>query len=659
MSLKDLTKTLKEKYPLADSDSFDFEKINAALAIQILGTDLHSDLRGAASGNKAEIQLTSGGSIPEGLSPVDDFFPTILRPKVLPERRHLKIPCRIWGECLSSSNKKWIIDVLDVFRGKPLNNNENPRLLLKGVEALHKETKEGDWLIFVHREGVSAYEAFGLKKGDWINSSKKTKEMFYDSSRSPLVSYSPDDLCDYWSSEHLEKEYEVLVEDDVIGQFVYKTISHLYSNDSLGEFQKTFIKNKDERYTSIKFKETKLISIFQTASTTLDKRALTVADKLRWFEKCIFTLESENYYLSKEWTEGRGTDLDLDSFIVLIKAIYPDYEILKINGKYLLRRVKTQPATNAIYFGPPGTGKSDAIKKQIQGSEYFRTLFHPEYTNADFVGSYRPVVGYENDPLNMVLGHEGEQLSRPINYFAFVPGPFTRALVKALNCKTSVFLLIEEINRGDCAAIFGDIFQLLDRDDAGRSEYGIEPSPELASYLKTNNVNCDIARDGKLYLPGNLSLLATMNTSDQSLLPMDSAFKRRWQWKSVSIDYDQLIKYTESIRPFLFDGKSRWDWIETLHEINKNIVLDKMEDKQIGPWFIKPSKDGAVSWDAFLNKALFYLWHDVFKDNQSTSESPFLTDNYKTFGDVQRNIRDNGLAAGFKPEFLKPLKEVS
>ena len=659
MSLNALTKILKEKYPLAASDDFNFEAINAALAIQVLGTDVHSDLRPSSSGNKAEIQLTSGDSIPDGLSPVDDFFPTILRPSILPERRHLKIPCRIWGECLNSSNKKWVDDIIDVFRGRPLNNNENPRLLLKGVETLHKKTKEGDWLIFIHREGVSTYEVFGLKKGDWANSNKKSKEMFYDSSRNPLVSYLPNDLQDYWVSDKIEQEYDTLAEDDIIGQFVYKILTYLYSKNSLGNLQKTFVKNKDERYTSIKYNDKNLISIFQTASTALDKSVLTVADKLRWFEQCIFTIGSENYYLSKEWTEGRGSSLDLDNFIFIIKQLYPEFEILKINNKFYFKRLKVHSATNVIYFGPPGTGKSDAIKKQIYGSEYFRTLFHPEYTNSDFVGSYRPVVGFEKDPSNIVLGHEGEQLSRPINYFAFVPGPFTRALVKAFNCQKSVFLLIEEINRGDCAAIFGDVFQLLDRNDFGRSEYGIELSPELASYLKANNVNYDIAGDGKLYLPGNLSLLATMNTSDQSLLPMDSAFKRRWQWKSISIDYNQLIEYTDSHPPFLFDGKSYWNWIETLKVINENIVLDKMEDKQIGPWFIKPSKDGAVSWETFLNKALFYLWHDVFKDNQASSESPFLTDDFKTFGDVQKNIRDKGLAAGFKPKFLKPLKEVS
>jgi hypothetical protein len=146
-----------------------------------------------------------------------------------------------------------------------------------------------------------------------------------------------------------------------------------------------------------------------------------------------------------------------------------------------------------------------------------------------------------------------------------------------------------------------------------------------------------------------------MNTSDQSLYPMDSAFKRRWQWVACPIDFDQLLAHTSGARPFLDDGKTKWDWIQILELVNKNIVRDRMEDKQLGPWFIKPGKDGLVPWDAFLNKCLFYLWHDVFKDEQLSDLSPFKTEGPEVFGEVQANIRDNGLAAGFKPELLVPL----
>lgn len=314
-----------------------------------------------------------------------------------------------------------------------------------------------------------------------------------------------------------------------------------------------------------------------------------------------------------------------------------------------------EAGSNVIFFGPPGTGKSTEVKTRVGSATTFRTQFHPEYSHADLIGSYRPVVGAEADAANQIVGHDGINIGRPVNYFAFVPGPLALALESAFGGTDHVFLVVEEINRGDCAAIFGDAFQLLDREDAGRSEFGVTPKPELLTYFNAKNVNYDIAKDGKLYLPPNLSLLATMNTSDQSLYPMDSAFKRRWQWVACPIDFDQLLTYTGGARPFLDDGKKQWDWIKMVELLNRKIVSDRMEDKQLGPWFIKPAKNGLIAWDAFLNKCLFYLWHDVFKDEQLSDLSPFKTDGPEVFGEVQANIRDNGLAAGFKPGLLIPV----
>lgn len=309
--------------------------------------------------------------------------------------------------------------------------------------------------------------------------------------------------------------------------------------------------------------------------------------------------------------------------------------------------------TNTIFFGPPGTGKSTAARAMAGGSRILRTQFHPEYSHADLYGSYRPVVGAEQGPRNEVLGFDGVVIARPVNYFAFVPGPLVHALKYAFGTSELVSLIIEEINRGDCAAIFGDAFQLLDRDETGRSEFGITLKPELLSYFNANSVNYDIAGDGKLYLPPNLALVATMNTSDQSLYPMDSAFKRRWQWVACPIDFNELLAYTDGVRPFLDDGIEKWDWIKLLQGINRNIVRERMEDKQLGPWFIKPSRSGLVPWEVFLNKCLFYLWHDVFKDEQFSDLSPFKADGPAVFGDVQANMRVNGLTAGLKPDLLE------
>lgn len=322
------------------------------------------------------------------------------------------------------------------------------------------------------------------------------------------------------------------------------------------------------------------------------------------------------------------------------------------------------PGANVIFFGPPGTGKSDLVKKAVGAAPSFRTQFHPEYTHADFLGCYRPVVGWEPDPANEITGHDGATSRRPVNYFSFVPGPLLIALERAFGTigappakQEQVYLIIEEINRGDCAAIFGDAFQLLDRDENGSSEFGIDPKPEVLQHLKSKNINYDRARNGKLYLPPNLTLLATMNTSDQSLYPMDSAFKRRWQWRSCPLDFESLLTYTKPMRPFLNDGKDKFDWIKLLQALNKVIVRDRMEDKQIGPWFIKPARNGEVSFNDFTNKCLFYLWHDVFKDEQLGELSPFKSDSASTFGELQIGVENNGLRSGFKEDILKEALE--
>lgn len=315
---------------------------------------------------------------------------------------------------------------------------------------------------------------------------------------------------------------------------------------------------------------------------------------------------------------------------------------------------------NIIYFGSPGTGKSFKAKIDAGTANTFTTLFHPEYTYSDFVGSYRPVIGHEIDQQH-IDSHDGRKIPKPVNYFEFVPGP----LVIALSCayrhhRQSVCLLVDELNRGECASIFGDIFQLLDRDSNGSSEYGITPRPELKKYFEERQIDFDFKGDGKLYFPSNFSLVATMNTSDQSLYPIDAAFKRRWEWLSCPIDFDEIKKVYPNSELILNDGIKDWSWERLLVELNKLIIIGNMEDKQIGPWFIKPSIDSKINYNTFLNKFLFYLWHDVYKDDQSSNESPFkLEDGLSTFGAIQNAMKNGGLEAGFKKDLLQRVSDPS
>lgn len=220
----------------------------------------------------------------------------------------------------------------------------------------------------------------------------------------------------------------------------------------------------------------------------------------------------------------------------------------------------------------------------------FRTTFHPDSDYASFVGCYKPVM-------------EGEVIK-----YKFTPQAFTKAYVTAWeNQEQVVYLIIEEINRGNCAQIFGDLFQLLDRKD-GVSEYPIDADNDLKDYLeKELGVGHAGITNGKLRLPSNLNILATMNTSDQSLFPMDSAFKRRWDWECVPVDYENVdsAKFVINI-----DGKD-YLWHDFLKNVNARIKkATDSEDKQMGNFFIT----GNVTENQFVNKVMFYLWNDICKE---------------------------------------------
>jgi hypothetical protein len=251
-----------------------------------------------------------------------------------------------------------------------------------------------------------------------------------------------------------------------------------------------------------------------------------------------------------------------------------------------------------IYFGTPGCGKSHAVKEFVTshpGIE-IRTTFHPDTDYASFVGAYKP-----------------SKDAGGITY-KFVPQAFTKAYCKAWkNPDTPVYLIIEEINRGNCAQIFGDLFQLLDRDE-GVSEYPVSPDTDLEEYLKTELVRLDAGEvvgtdgieDNKLTLPANLHILATMNTSDQSLFPMDSAFKRRWNWIYVPIDADN----PES-QFIITIGDKKYEWSKFLIAANEHIKdVSESEDKQMGNFFIKDD----IKTKDFVSKVMFYLWSEVCKD---------------------------------------------
>ena len=267
-----------------------------------------------------------------------------------------------------------------------------------------------------------------------------------------------------------------------------------------------------------------------------------------------------------------------------------------------------KPAFQIIYYGAPGTGKSHRIKKELKEmnvpeKNIFRTTFHPDSDYSSFVGAYKPTMKPVADEYKAVVGKD-EEIA-----YSFVPQTFIKAYTHAYkNPDENIYLIIEEINRGNCAQIFGDLFQLLDRDENGGSEYPIKADSDLKMYLEGElGIGHDGIKDGELCLPSNLYIWATMNTSDQSLFPIDSAFKRRWDWEYEPIKY----KNTDWVIEI---GDNTYKWTSFQRIINDKIFeATNSEDKMLGDYFVKPCNN-VITEKLFINKVLFYLWNDVCKD---------------------------------------------
>ena len=265
-----------------------------------------------------------------------------------------------------------------------------------------------------------------------------------------------------------------------------------------------------------------------------------------------------------------------------------------------------------IFYGAPGTGKSHEVKMrtgELSNDEernlpnVFRTTFHPDTDYASFVGCYKPTMRKTGKKHQV----DGKDVDDEEIIYEFVPQTFTDAYVYAYkNPAEPTYLVIEEINRGNCAQIFGDLFQLLDRKN-GVSEYKIKADKDLAKFLYDElGKDADGIRDGKLCLPANLNILATMNTSDQSLFPMDSAFKRRWEWK--------YIKIADAHKDWKIETNGE-DWYGFICQINRIISnMTSSADKQLGYFFCQANEYGKITTETFVSKVIFYLWNDVFKD---------------------------------------------
>ncbi len=351
-----------------------------------------------------------------------------------------------------------------------------------------------------------------------------------------------------------------------------------------------------------------------------------------------------------------------------------------------------------IFYGAPGSGKSYRVDELTSEDHAIRTTFHPDTDYSTFVGAYKPVMEDKDVQVVPVVVSDGKTIEqnkgiykeRCISYKYMIQA-FMKAYLLAWKKMTQFaeekepqFLIIEEINRGNCAQIFGDLFQLLDRSDNGFSTYPIDADTELqkaifeafnvsgeyklkqdleiegavSNYRSNYNstLSEDVQKGRVLLLPPNFYIWATMNTSDQSLFPMDSAFKRRWEWEYVPICYDEFIRESKVNKAYNYqidiEGR-KFSWINFLRVVNDLIKgSTDSEDKQMGNFFIKHDVDK----DEFVSKVMFYLWSEVCKDNYNTRQNFFRTidDKQFSFNDLFKKDGKDTLLS-----FMQYLQKVS
>lgn len=375
------------------------------------------------------------------------------------------------------------------------------------------------------------------------------------------------------------------------------------------------------------------------------------------------------------WLIGFG---DLDDFMA-------DVNKDKIE-KPLNELKKCEKSLQQIFYGAPGTGKSHAINELTAGKDVIRTTFHPDTDYSTFVGAYKPTT--KSVPVTTVIGTEavpvkdkgGKEMKEDKIVYEFVSQAFLQAYVEAWRKYSAAseneepqdeYLVIEEINRGNCAQIFGDLFQLLDRGDEGFSEYPIKADSDLKKLLEKEFSGLEIKNKEKinalfkggkdivaqvlagdeLLLPSNFYIWATMNTSDQSLFPIDSAFKRRWDWRYVPIS-DAGKKWVIEV------NGAKYDWWKFLVAINDKVYhATYSEDKKLGYFFCK-ANDGVISADKFVSKVIFYLWNDVFKDSEFEGDTFKDEDGEKLSFDKFYSVENNQVKVNEKKivKFLSNLK---
>lgn len=502
-------------------------------------------------------------------------------------------------------------------------NNKNYQLLTKdSIDWRASDRQLGEMLNVLNYTGFSKFEngkvKFSALENGYMENSQYLNEIMFD--RNFLLPTNK--TFDIFKKEYatyfdLDSSPFKKLNDESLGnkEYVFVVLKvleqyNLIDNNTLKNLQ-------DKDYALQRFQlSTGKMNTLETGYGILYKVDPAITDQTkdlsaskveRYYNDQVFEFDGIDYYVTNQWKPDSR-----EKFRKWIIGLIEMQRNLGINS------IKRSDTIQEIRFGAPGTGKSYSIKNIIRKSypEYeendsnpfvLRTTIHGEYSHFDFVGNVMPI------SKNGVVGYE------------FTEGIFTTALIRAMLYKgNDVYLIIEEMSRGDIASIFGDIFQLLDRNEQGVSEYRIDNSLISDELVKNGAKSKD---DDKIYLPSNLHIIGTVNTSDQNVNVLDTAFKRRFSfiYESVKPSYDGTGTILNS-ETFTLGGKL-FEWNQFYLAINKFIVSDLglSEDKQLGQFFVKFNEGVDVN-ETIKNKVLHYLWEDVQNASMSDETSIFNKD---------------------------------
>ena len=385
-----------------------------------------------------------------------------------------------------------------------------------------------------------------------------------------------------------------------------------------------------------------------TSEKELNNISYAGGNRQRYYKDPLIEILGEKYIISNDWYYQTHSNYDNRTpFINFIKEVINIEEIEKINLDEI-EATRVGGGENIIYYGVPGTGKSFEIEeklKDVSKDNKFRVTFHPEFTYNDFIGQLLPKV---------------DRQTKAITY-DFNRGEFTKALIRAYEKPSeNVYLIIEEMSRGNCAAIFGDIFQLLDRNQDGKekdwSTYAVN------NELIANEIDQRLIHNNLIKIPANMHIYGTVNTSDQNVYVMDNAFKRRFEWRYISTNpkKDKEGKYLNNIKLKIYESRENGidvEWVKLYQMLNKfissNKYLDLGEDKQIGQFFIKFTNNEEADFIKIRDKLLHYLWFDV-QNTSYRNECKLFDSNICNFSALYDSFENKEKI--FSDEFIDALK---